>query len=397
MQICEKKKCTACYACFNICSSNAIFFVKGSFGALYPQIDERKCVKCNSCIRVCPNNRDRNFFLPQECFAAYSLDVEKRKFSASGGVGNAFAELIVKKKGYYYGATYIDNFEVIFEESADLEMLDKFKGSKYVHSHVKDSFSQIKRRLDEGNWVLFVALPCQIAGLLSFLNRSYEKLITVDLICHGVCPADYLQSEITYIAQKLNSKVTSCMFRNNAGSNFCFTLLNSDKAIVYKKKAYYNPYFRGFLTAASLRDNCYDCDYAKKERISDITIGDFIGLGKDAVFHGDAQNVSVVLVNSDKGKAFYNECLKENQDILSIERDYGEALKYGPSLNAPFKRHRLYEDLMNNYRKYGFAIGARKTFYFEILIDRLKRLGYMIVHFYKIYKLPKKLIHRVKR
>lgn len=367
MDICEKSKCTACFACFNVCKRNAISFLENEYGALYPNIDTEKCINCGACIKVCPNNNDRQYNTPLNCFAAYTTDEKKRKMSASGGLANGFAEFCIRSGGYFYGADYNDDFEVVFKETKSFEKIEDFKGSKYVHSHINDTFTKIKQRLSNKNKVVFIALPCQIAGLKSFLKKDYDGLITIDLICHGVCPSSYLKSEISYLAEKKRTKVKTCMFRNNTGLNYCFVLLNSNKTIVYKKGAYFNPYFRGFLTAVTLRENCYSCDYARKERISDITIGDFIGLGKDSNFSGNKTNASVVIANTDKGLNFYNTFLAKNKDFLSLERDYSEAVKYSPSLNAPFPKHRLSNSFKANYKKYGFAVAARKTLFIEML------------------------------
>lgn len=397
MDICEKSKCTACYACFNACKKNAITFKEGKYGALYPVIDSEKCVNCNACRNVCPNNNERTFNIPLKCFAAYTTDDNKRRMSASGGIGNGFAEFCIDKGGFFYGAVYKDDFEVVFKETQNFDELENFKGSKYVHSHINDTFAEIKQRLIEEKKVVFIALPCQIAGLNSFLKRNYDNLITVDLICHGVCPSLYLKNEISYIEKRKRAKVKTCIFRNNAGLNFCFVLVNSNKTIVYKRGAYFNPYFRGFLTAVTLRENCYTCDYARKERISDITIGDFICLGKDATFSGNKDNASVVIVNTKKGLNFYNNFLSEHKDFVSVERDYSEAVKYGPSLNAPFQKHSLTDLFREQYERYGFAVAARKTLRFEIFKECIKKLCYMAFHFYRIYKLPSKILKRIKK
>ncbi|MGI6334768.1 MAG: Coenzyme F420 hydrogenase/dehydrogenase, beta subunit C-terminal domain [Saccharofermentanales bacterium] len=39
--------------------------------------------------------------------------------------------------------------------------------------------------LKADRWVLYTGTPCQIAGLRAYLKVDYEKLITVDLVCHG--------------------------------------------------------------------------------------------------------------------------------------------------------------------------------------------------------------------
>ena len=52
--ICEKKKCTGCSACLNICPKNAISMYEDEYGCIYPQIDTKKCINCGLCKKVCP-------------------------------------------------------------------------------------------------------------------------------------------------------------------------------------------------------------------------------------------------------------------------------------------------------------------------------------------------------
>ena len=49
--LCEKDKCTGCFACYNICSQNAIEMIEDEYGFVYPKIDTDKCINCNLCKR----------------------------------------------------------------------------------------------------------------------------------------------------------------------------------------------------------------------------------------------------------------------------------------------------------------------------------------------------------
>ena len=60
-----------------------------------------------------------------------------------------------------------------------------FAGSKYVKVSTGVIFNKIKEKLINGDKVLFFGVPCQVAGLKLFLQNEYDKLFTVDLICHG--------------------------------------------------------------------------------------------------------------------------------------------------------------------------------------------------------------------
>ena len=81
------------------------------------------------------------------------------------------------------------------------------------------------------------------------------------------------------------------------------TLWDNEK-LLFNKSGRCEYYFAAFLYGISLRESCYSCKYAKPERISDITIGDFIGLGKYVYFNHPKENVSAVLLNTEKENSF---------------------------------------------------------------------------------------------
>lgn len=69
--------------------------------------------------------------------------------------------------------------------------LGKVRNSKYAFSNTQSIFCEIKKELNVGKSVLWIGLPCQTAGLKKYLGEDTTKLITVDLICHGVCSVEY--------------------------------------------------------------------------------------------------------------------------------------------------------------------------------------------------------------
>lgn len=59
-----------------------------------------------------------------------------------------------------------------------------------------DVYQQIHQLLKEGNTVLFSGCGCHIAGLRAFLGKEFERLFTVDLLCHGVPSGKMLKAEL---------------------------------------------------------------------------------------------------------------------------------------------------------------------------------------------------------
>jgi coenzyme F420-reducing hydrogenase beta subunit len=47
----------------------------------------------------------------------------------------------------------------------DKKELQQLRGSKYVTSDTKKTFSQVKEFLEEGKKILYIGVPCQIGGL----------------------------------------------------------------------------------------------------------------------------------------------------------------------------------------------------------------------------------------
>ena len=69
--------------------------------------------------------------------------------------------------------------------------MKRIQGSKYMQSNINTTYTEVKNYLKDGRWVLFTGTPCQIAGLKSYLGKDFERLITADIICHGVPSADF--------------------------------------------------------------------------------------------------------------------------------------------------------------------------------------------------------------
>ena len=72
--ICEKNKCTGCFACYNICPKNAIEMIEDEYGNIYPKINKDKCSNCNLCKKICPSINMIDGTKSSEVYAAYSKD-----------------------------------------------------------------------------------------------------------------------------------------------------------------------------------------------------------------------------------------------------------------------------------------------------------------------------------
>lgn len=185
-QLAKQDRCTGCMACMNICPKGAITFVDDKEGFLQPKIDQSKCIDCNLCEKTCPEMATQ-FHWNEEPPAVYAgwnkLD---RRISSSGGAFSSIARFVIERGWAVYGATLDDKLNCRHIEVDTVEGLGRIRGSKYIQSSIGLTFKAVKKNLQADRYVLFSGTPCQVSGLLSYLKKDYPKLITMDLVCHGV-------------------------------------------------------------------------------------------------------------------------------------------------------------------------------------------------------------------
>ena len=415
MEICPSGKCTACAACLNACPCGAIEMREDSFGELHPVVCADKCRQCGLCQKTCPVNSPMAFRRPAKCWAAWTTDVAWRAECASGGLATRLARYVVENKGGVIVGTAYDGTmtpRVVFAES--LSEIARFKGSKYVQSIVSNNtYARVRDHLNSGRWVLFSGTPCQVAGLKSFLGRDFDHLVTVDILCHGVSPVRYFKEELKSLSKTHGiTDIANVRFRGNDDDNSRLSLLdrilgnynsNNFRFTVWglapdgKPKRLYsgdstrNYYLAGFLLGVSLRENCYSCAYARPERVSDITLGDFINLGKSEPFSHPRENVSVVLTNTSRGERFFSEAMESDGALVAVERQFEERLSYPFSLVKSFPRHPLNAKFRRLYVESGYVQAIRRTLRFSLFKSRIFR---RMEHF---SRLPVYALDRIKR
>ena len=187
IEIKDKKDCVGCTACAEICPKKCIQMKPDEEEFLYPVVDKSRCVECNACNTVCPiQSPVTEEEKPQKAYLVQHCDEKVRLDSSAGGAFTAIATVVLQKGGVVFGAAYDENFHVQHTYVETVDDLKKFRNSKYVQSELGDSFHMVKDFLQNGRWVCFSGTPCQIEGLSKFLRKPYEKLVLVDVVCHGI-------------------------------------------------------------------------------------------------------------------------------------------------------------------------------------------------------------------
>lgn len=314
----EIDACSGCFSCFAKCRHNAITFITHDDGFLYPRIDEKKCNDCGLCKKVCPANKEvsASKILPLDAYLAVG-DELSRENSSSSGYFYTIAKHIINKGGYVVGCVlrrHSDgSFYAVHELTNDISTLQLMRGSKYIQSDVSHVYAKIKELLIKGALVLFSGTPCEVAGLRQFVGTNKYKLLTIDLICHGVTSAYVLNKCLEEELSTLNlskdlNQIKSICFRDKSIENFTFSFkvhLDDGTEQIIHRSVSESWFYKVFNANLALRRSCGQCRYgAKKPREGDLTIGDFRGVKGFRKFC-DSKGTSIVLINTFQGKLLF--------------------------------------------------------------------------------------------
>lgn len=240
------------------------------------------------------------------CYAAICNEKQANKKSSSGGIFYALAKYVLKEHGIVCGAAFQEDFQVRHIIINSLFELEKLQGSKYVQSDMGETFKCIADSLKKEKTVLFSGTPCQINGLYSFISAkqplSSGKLITIEILCHGVPSPGVFKDYIINIQNSCNNQLTSYSFRTkDLRKNFIIKYTTNDSKNHYIN-ALKDPFYAAFLKNLTLRPSCYECKFCGIDRKADITLGDFWGIEKVNVDSRLKNGCSLVLCNSKVGE-----------------------------------------------------------------------------------------------
>ena len=382
--------CTGCGACAARCPRHCISMQENGIGVVLPVIDADACTECHSCEKVCPVLDMPELHDSTVAYAAWSNDAEERRTSASGGIAMEMYRHAVGNGYAAIGASQNADFTVTHKLVSAAGDLSQFKNSKYVFSDAYAVFPEIRKTLKAGQKAIFIGLPCQVAALRK-LFRDAENLLLVEVVCHGTTPYSYLKQHIDMLSRQCGKDAASMSFRDpyTYTYTFTFTLYDKEGVRFYAKRTKDGDTYQfGYHRAVTYRENCYHCRFARRERVADITIADYHGLGLCAPCAYDARNVSLILENTEKGSAFVEELLATGRihaDRRPLEEPFrGEAQLRHPSVKNRYRR--MFEDEI-----------AKSGGDFELAIKHPLDKYHRDLRVKGILTLPMKALHKIKK
>lgn len=318
--VCEFNECNGCSACVDLCPRNCIA-INDSIKTLNAVKDLNRCINCGICDGVCPKKNPAASNEPLLIKQGWAND-SSRNLGSSGGIASSIVKNFISNGGYVASCLFRDG-DFVFDITNDISVATKFSGSKYVKSNPLGIYKKIKSVI-KNNKVLFIGLPCQVAGIKNAFQRE-DNLYTIDLICHGTPSIKILDKYLDEKGFELRS-LNDISFRNK--THMCLIL---DGKPIYSNIVA-DEYICGFLSSLFYSENCYKCDYARLSRVSDITLGDSWGTD---LKEEEKNGVSLILIQSQKG----NELLNFN-DVTLVDVNSSTAISHNHQLSKASLKHK---------------------------------------------------------
>lgn len=246
----------------------------------------------------------------QNVYVAYHRDSKEIEKSSSGGMFVALSDTIFRKGGVVIGGAYnyiTQRLEHIVCRTP--KERDLCRGSKYIQSYIsKDVYKTVADELNSGIPVLYVGTPCQVQAIKQYvavLKCNESLLYTCDIVCHGVGSPGIWNK---FMKSKDPTKRIHYLSFKDKRNGWKHPLCIAKKG---NREVSLRGYSWLYFSDAIMRPACYECDFAKADRVGDFTIGDFWKVDEKCPDMYNPRGTSFLIVNTLKGDMLF-ETVKES-------------------------------------------------------------------------------------
>ena len=299
---------------------------------------------------------------------AYKNTIKDTLRSSSGGAFLGVVSAFWNSMGgtAVYGSAFDKDLKVAHRRVTELQDCYIFCGSKYVESSLKGIYPDVANDLDNGMSVIFTGTPCQVNALNFFLSRkqcNIERLLTIDVICHGTPSAQLWEDYKNWLESKYHSRLIDYSFRYKGDGKkqrmkypvrACF-----ENGEILEDTFLSRLYIELFFTGLTYRDSCYSCKFSSSIRCSDITLADFWEykpvLGKS--IDRPELGMSMILANTEKGECIVDAMCRDaqaNQDIYMEQVNNNRLLEVKKNFGAAQIKDETVKIFRDEYNSFGF-------------------------------------------
>ena len=298
-----------------------------------------------------------------QAYACYLKNKEDLENSSSGGVFTALSNAVFRMGGSVIACNYNWNArELQFDLAQTEDKRNEMRGSKYIQALPNRLYSLLGEELarDGGQPILVVGTPCQIAGAKVWYRnkkgKSTRPVVFCDLLCHGVSSPTLWKEYADEIQQKLDSRIVQLTFKGKEQGWLRPTakawledgreILVEDYAMLYRSRDF-------------MRESCYCCKFAKEERDTDLTIGDYWNIQTVHPAFANMRGTSNVLVHTELGQWLFQQATNQ---LMVQESRLEDCIQ--PALQHPCEKTKRYQDIHKDYDRHGIQYIIEKYVHF---------------------------------
>lgn len=342
--------CTGCGECEKECVQHAISMRKDKYGYERPIVDEKLCIHCKKCVNSCPVYAYKGYLRNNDtptCLAFMADDVTREK-SSSGGAFSVLAEYALDNGVSVCGAAWMDDYSVKHIFVDDEKDLYRLRRSKYIHSDIKDVYSEIEKKCRQEKKCMFFGCPCQVAAIRNYLGDLSRNVMFIDLICTQAPSFKIFKKYLdeNYVIADL--KEIGFREKSEGWRPDSFYYISNDG--VENIKHWDDSYQRAYHCKLMMPVHCENCSFAGINRVGDITIGDFWGIEQHDKTMSDGKGTSAILINSERGRALLDVLMSKARNIKEEPIEWViRHNRIGNNIKPHDGRDRFYEEILKNH------------------------------------------------
>lgn len=384
----DSRLCYGCGACTAVCEQGCIRLVRDAEGFDYPEVDEDACTQCGACRAVCGAGMK---VLPQASvptvYAAWHTSPQVRAKGTSGGVFAALAETLLEQGGAVVGAAFSSDFRSVSHVvTHSRDGLEALQGSKYIQSSTLSALRQTLELLRAGKKVLFSGTPCQTHAVRQLAGPLASRLVTCDLLCHGVASPGVFGAYLRELELERGSEVVGYSFRDKRlGWNFSRVSVAFANGCRLSLLPSSDRFMNGFYANVLLRPSCYACPFAGPERASDLTIADCWRVAATHPHYDDNRGTSLILANTAAGGELVAGAVGASRLFVG-PYDFGLACRNNAPLQAPAREPAGRPLFFERFRASHSFRDASRTYVRELLVFRKRCMRWVKYLFWPVLR-----------
>lgn len=312
-QLC-REQCTGCGNCTAVCPEHLVKQKLILEGFQYPYVDELHCKMCGKCSDYCPclNLEPVSSKMPAHKYA-YAASDGVRWNQEDGGAIWMTMKYVLSIGGKVLAPFFSKDWRSVgFDLLDNAKDLEDRKIASRIECDVSGILLKLKNMLESQILIMFIGLPCQVAGVKLYLGKEYSNLFLSEITCRGVTSQKVWEDYLKMLTGGKPIQDIKFGAKERGWGPSLRVKYGETETEIYEE-AEKDLFLSAYNQGISLRKSCLNC--ACSEGNGDIVFGNFYRVAQYKVELDDKKGISYIAAYSSKGNQIV-EGLRNSAKIL---------------------------------------------------------------------------------